>query len=334
MSKSKPRINVIGTGGSIAGIGPHRLDYTQYAELGKKFTIEESLQRIPEVNEIADIQSENLISIGSGAIGPNEWLQLGQRINTIFRTEDPDGVVVTHGTATLEETAYFLHLTVKSVKPVVVTGAMRPPTAVSTDADLNLIDAIRVASSPDAIGKGVLTILNNEIHSARDVYKSNTLRVETFRANELGFLGYSDSDGKVMFYRAPTRRHTSLTCFDIDGLTELPRVDIVYAYGGSDSLLIDAVRRNHSDGMVMTGFGAGTFPPEMLDAGSEAVKEGIPVVIASRSTAGRIVITPRTTKLGFIVSDNLQPQKARVLLMLGLTTTNDHDILQQMYLEY
>ena len=209
MSKSKPKINIIGTGGSIAGIGPHRLDYTQYAELGKKFTIEESLQRIPEVNEIADIQSENLISIGSGAIGPNEWLQLGQRINDIFRTEDPDGVVVTHGTATLEETAYFLHLTVKSVKPVVVTGAMRPPTAVSTDADLNLIDAIRVASSPDAIGKGVLTILNNEIHSARDVYKSNTLRVETFRANELGFLGYSDSDGKVMFYRSPTRRHTS-----------------------------------------------------------------------------------------------------------------------------
>ena len=142
---------------------------------------------------------------------------------------------------------------------------MRPPTAVSTDADLNLIDAIRVAASPDAVGKGVLTVLNNEIHCARDVYKANTLRVETFRANELGFLGYSDSDGKVMFYRSPTRRHTSLSEFDIDGLTDLPRVDIVYAYSGSDSLLIDAVRHNHSDGMVMTGFGAGTFPPAMID---------------------------------------------------------------------
>lgn len=334
MSKSRPKINVIGTGGSIAGIGPHRFDYTQYAEIGNKLTIEESLKRIPEVEEIADIQSENLISIGSGAIGPKEWLQLGQRINNILKTDSADGVVITHGTATLEETAYFLHLTVKSMKPVVVTGAMRPPTAVGTDADLNLIDAIRVAASPDATGKGVLTVLNNEIHSARDVYKANTLRVETFRANELGFLGYSDSDGKVVFYRSPTRRHTFSTAFDIDALVDLPRVDIVYAYGGSDSLLIDAVRRHKSDGMVMTGFGAGTFPPEMLDAGSEAVKEGIPVVVASRSSAGRTVVTPRITKLGFIVSDNLQPPKARVLLMLGLTITKDKDILQQMYLEY
>jgi len=334
MSKSKPKINVIGTGGSISGIGPHRLDYTQYAEIGNKLTIEESLQRIPEIEEIANIQSENLISVGSTAIGPKEWLLLGQRINDILKTDDADGVVVTHGTATLEETAYFLHLTIKSVKPVVVTGSMRPPTAMGTDADLNLMDAIRVAASSDAIGKGVLTVLNNEIHSARDVHKANTLRVETFRANELGFLGYSDSDGKVMFYRSPTRRHTSLTEFDIEGLTDLPRVDIVYAYSGSDSLLIDAVRRNHSDGMIMTGFGAGTFPPAMLEAGSEAVKEGIPVVVSSRSTAGRTVITPRSTKLGFIVADNLHPQKARVLLTLGLTTTSDYDTLQQMYLEY
>ena len=334
MSNSKTKINVIGTGGSISGIGPHRLDYTQYAEIGNKLTIEESLQRIPEINEIANIESENLISVGSTAIGPKEWLQLGQRINDILKDDDTDGVVVTHGTATLEETAYFLHLTIKSVKPVVVTGSMRPPTAVSTDADLNLIDAIRVAASPDAVGKGVLTVLNNEIHSARDVYKANTLRVETFRANELGFLGYSDSDGKVMFYRSPTRRHTSFSEFDIDELTDLPRVDIVYAYSGSDSLLIDAVRHNHSDGMVMTGFDAGTFPPAMIDAGAQTVEEGIPVVVASRSTAGRTVITPRSTKLGFIIADNLHPQKARVLLTLGLTITSDRDILQQMYLEY
>ena len=125
-----------------------------------------------------------------------------------MNTADIDGVVVTHGTATLEETAYFLHLTVKSRKPVVITGAMRPPTAFGTDADLNLMDAIRVAATPDAINNGVLTVLNNEIHSARDVYKANTLRVETFRANEMGFLGYADSDGEVLFYRAPTRKHT------------------------------------------------------------------------------------------------------------------------------
>ena len=160
------------------------------------------------------------------------------------------------------------------------------------------------------------------------------MRVETFRANELGFLGYSDSDGKVMFYRSPTRKHTYLSEFDIDKLTDLPRVDIVYAYSGSDSLLIDAVRQNRSDGMIMTGFGAGTFPPAMLDAGAQTVGEGIPVVVASRSTAGRTVITPRSTKLGFIIADNLHPQKARVLLTLGLTITSDRDILQQMKLEY
>ena len=334
MSKSKPKIYVIGTGGSISGIGPHRLDYTEYAEIGNKLSIEESLERVPEVEEIADIQSENLISVGSTAIGPKEWLLLSRRINDILSTGDTDGVVVTHGTATLEETAYFLHLTIKSRKPVVITGSMRPPTSVSTDADLNLIDAIRVASSSDAVGKGVLTVLNNEIHSARDVYKASTLRVETFRANELGFLGYSDSDGKVVFYRSPTRKHTTSSDFDIDKLTDLPRVDIVYAYSGSDSLLIDAVRHNHSDGMVMTGFGAGTFPPAMIDAGAQAVREGIPVVVSSRSTAGRTVITPRSTKLGFIIADNLHPQKARVLLTLGLTVTDNYDILQQMYLEH
>ena len=334
MSDSKPRIHVIGTGGTIAGIGPNRLDYTQYAELGKKLSIEQSLERIPEANDIANIECEDLISVGSPAIGPTEWLNLGRRINTLLNTADIDGVVVTHGTATLEETAYFLHLTVKSRKPVVITGAMRPPTAFGTDADLNLMDAIRVAATPDAINNGVLTVLNNEIHSARDVYKANTLRVETFRANEMGFLGYPDSDGEVLFYRAPTRKHTFSTDFDVEDLTELPRVDIVYAYAGSDSLLVEAVRKNRSDGMVLTGFGSGTLPPTMLETGAEAAQEGIPVVLASRSTAGRTVITPRITKLGFLVADNLHPQKARILLMLGLTITKDHDILQQMFMTY
>ena len=329
MSKSKACIHVIGTGGSIAGVGPNRLDYTQYAELGEKLTIQRSLDRIPEVDDIAELTSEDLISVGSGAIGPKEWLKLGQRCNELLAIEDIDGVVITHGTATLEETAYFLQLTIKSRKPVVITGAMRPPTA-----DINLMDAIRVASSPEASSMGVLTILNNEIHSGRDVHKSNTLRVETFRPNELGFLGYADSDGEVMFYRSPTRKHTWDTDFNVDNRTELPRVDIVYAYAGSDGLLVDAVRGQSSDGLVMTGFGSGTFPPEMLDSGSEAVIEGIPVVIASRSTAGRTVITPRVTNLGFIVADNLQPQKARILLMLGLTITDDHDLLQKMFFEY
>ena len=258
-----------------------------------------------------------------------------QRINQILQENaSVAGVAMTHGTATLEETAYFLHLTVKSSRPVVVTGAMRPASALSTDADLNLLDAIRIAACPDATGKGVLTVLNNEIQSARDVTKSNTFRVETFSPNELGFLGYADSDGEVVFYRAPTRKHTTATPFDVTGLQTLPRVDIVYAYADADGLLVDAVRQNRSDGLVLAGFGAGLSPPAVWEAGAQAVRDGIPVVLASRATAGRVVMTPRMDELGFIVCDNLLPQKARILLKLALTVTHDRKEIQRMFHEF
>ena len=335
MSSSRPRIKVVGTGGSIAGVGPHRLDYVLYPELGNHLTIEQSMARIPEVKEIADVEAEDLVSVGSTAIGPHEWLMLARRINEISREEeDVAGVVVTHGTATLEETAYFLHLTVKSSRPVVVTGAMRPPSSLGTDADVNLLDAIRVASSSGAGHMGVLTVLNNEIQSAREVTKANTLRLETFRPNELGFLGYADSDGTVVFYRSPTRKHTTATPFDVAKLETLPRVDIVYAYAGADGLLVDAVRQNGSDGLVMVGFGSGTFPAAVLDAGARAAADGIAVVLASRATAGRVVMTPRKEELGFIVCDDLLPQKARILLMLALTVTKERKAIQGMFYEF
>ncbi len=184
MVTTLPKVHVVATGGSIAGIGPNRLDYILYPELGEHLTIAESLDRIPEVASIAQVQAEDFISVGSTAVGPTEWLGMARRINQILKG-NTDGVVVTHGTATLEETAYFLHLTVKSSKPVVITGAMRPPTAISTDADLNLLDAVRIAASHQSAGKGVLTVLNNEIQCARDVTKTNTFRVETFKPNEL-----------------------------------------------------------------------------------------------------------------------------------------------------
>jgi L-asparaginase len=335
MTASRPTVRIIATGGSIAGVGPNRLDYILYPELGQHLTIAQSLERIPEVDEVAQVRSEDLVSVGSTAIGPGEWLRLSQRINQVFQEEaDVAGVVVTHGTATLEETAYFLHLTVKSARPVVITGAMRPPTALGTDADLNLLDAVRIAACPESGGMGVLTVLNNEIHCARDVSKANTFRVETFRPNELGFLGYADSDGKVVFYRAPLRKHTTATPFDVTGRDTLPRVDIVYAYAGADGLLVGAVRSNRSDGMVLAGFGGGSFPPAFVAAAAEAVLDGIPVVLASRSTAGRVVITPLKEKQGFIVSDNLMPPKARLLLMLALTITRDREEIQQMFYEY
>ena len=335
MPNEQPTVRVIGTGGSIAGVGPDRIDFILYPEIGDHITIQQSLDRVPEIQDIAEVRSEDLVSVGSTAIGAAEWLALARRINQIFRDEtDVAGVAITHGTATLEETSYFLHLTVKSTRPVVITGAMRPPTALSTDSDLNLLDAVRTAACPEAVGLGVLTVLNNEIQCGRDVTKASTFRVETFRPNELGFLGYADSDGKVVFYRAPLRLHTVDTPFMVDDMTTLPRIDIVYSYAGADGLLVDAVRNNRSDGLILAGFGGGTFPPAVIDAAVKLVEDGIPVVLATRSTAGRVVITPKKEEQGFIVSDNLLPQKARVLLMLGLTVTQDRHELQQFFYHY
>ena len=335
MPSSKPIVRVIGTGGSIAGVGPDRMDFILYPEIGKHINIQQSLDRVPEIQDIADVKSEDLVSVGSTAIGSTEWLGLARRINAIFR-EEPDvaGVAITHGTATLEETSYFLHLTVKSEKPVVITGAMRPPTALSTDADLNLLDAVRTAATPEAAGLGVLTVLNNEIQCGRDVTKASTFRVETFRPNELGFLGYADSDGKVEFYRAPIRRHTINTPFNVDAMNDLPRVDIIYSYAGDDGLLVDAVRNNKSDGLILAGFGGGTFPPAVIDAALKLVDDGIPVVLSTRSTSGRVVMTPKKSQQGFLVSDNLMPPKARILLMLGLTQTSDPNELQQFFYHF
>lgn len=335
MPSNKPEVRVIGTGGSIAGVGPDRMDFILYPEIGKHINIQQSLDRVPEIQDIADVISEDLVSVGSTAIGAAEWLGLARRINTIFR-EEPNiaGVAITHGTATLEETSYFLHLTVKSEKPVVITGAMRPPTALSTDADLNLLDAVRTAACPEAAGLGVLTVLNNEIQCGRDVTKASTFRVETFRPNELGFLGYADSDGKVEFYRAPIRRHTINTPFNVDDMNDMPRVDIVYSYAGADGLLVDAVRNNKSDGLILAGFGGGTFPPAVIDAALRLVDDGIPVVLSTRSTSGRVVMTPKKAEQGFLVSDNLMPPKARILLMLGLTQTKDPKELQQFFYDF
>ncbi len=336
MAASRPVVHVIATGGSISGLGPHRLDYTLYPELGQRLSVEEMLARIPEASQVAEVKAENLLRVGSSSIGPAEWLQLAERIDALLGgAQPPQGVVITHGTATLEETGYFLHLTVKSDRPVVLTGAMRPPSALGTDADLNLLDAIRLAACPDAAGRGVLTVLNSEIQSARDVTKTNAFRVNTFGSRDFGCLGYVDADGQVLFYRNVTRLHTSATPFDVRGKHTLPRVDMVYAYAGADGVLIDALReRGSTDGLVLTGFGGGTFPGAFLEAGKRAAQAGIPVVLATRSTAGRVVMTPEKAAAGFIVSDDLMPQKARILLMLALGTTRERQAIQEMFYRY
>ena len=332
---SKPRVYVIGTGGSISCIGESRLDLLNYGYADRHLTIDEMIARIPEVNDIVDIRAEQFLNIYGGDLAPPQWLQLARRIERIFRDDaDAAGVVVTHGTSTLEETAYFLNLTVRSARPVVVTGAMRPPTGLGTDADINLFDAIRVAASPEAAGKGALVVLNNEIQAARDVTKTNTSRVETFKSGELGFLGYADADGKVVFMRAPARAHTAVSEFDIDKISAAPRVDIAYAYAGADGVAINALVSAGCAGIVSAGLGSGSAPRAYLDALLAAHARDVCIVMASQVGNGRVMAKRAFTDKSFLVADNLAPKKARILLMLAIAQTREPAEIQRMMLTY
>ena len=286
-SGSKPRVYLVGTGGSISFVGRTRTDYTNYSYDRKHLTIDELLARVPEVLEFSEVRTEQFLNLGSTDVTPEHWLGLAKRINQIFQ-DDPEaaGVAVTHGTATLEETAYFLNLTVKSSKPVVVTGAMRPPTGLGTDSDVNLIDCIRVAAAPQSAGRGVLTILNNQIQAARDVTKTNSYRLETFQAPDFGFLGYADSDENVVFYRRTDRAHTVDSEFDVADIDQLSRVDIAPAYAGADGLVIRALAQAGVDGLVAAGLGSGGSPPPFMAALKEASDSGMPVVIATGTGSG------------------------------------------------
>ena len=332
-----PKVHVLGTGGTISYAGQHRLDLVGYAEHGHQITIQDFLARIPEANSIAQVESEQMYmeDYVHLAVGPTEWPSIARRCNELFQ-QDPglSGIAITHGSAVMEETAYFLNLTVRSERPVVVTAAQRPSTGISTDGDVNLLDAIRVAASPHSRGKGTLTIMNSEIQAARDVTKSNTFRLETFHPRELGFLGYSDSDGQVVFYRAPIRRHSVDSEFDVSSIDQLPRVDIVYVYGGADGMVVEALTERGVDGLVMATMGGGAMPPAMQGAVAEAINKGVIVALSSRAGNGRVMLTPRMKERGLIVTDNLTSQKARVLLMLGLTVTGDHGRLQEMFDAY
>ena len=331
----KPRVYLIGTGGSISFIGDHRTDYVNYSYHNRHLTIEQMLERVPEAAAIAEVLPEQLLNVGSASVTPAHWLELARRVNDIF-AQDPQaaGIAVTHGTATLEETAYFLNLTVKSHRPVVITGAMRPPTGLGTDSDVNLLDCLRVAAAPQSAGRGVLTVLNNEIQGARDVTKSNSYRLETFRSGELGCLGYADSDEQVVFYRTPTKTHTLDTEFAVDELTELPRVDIAYAYAGADGLVVNALVEGGAAGIVAAGLGGGGSSPEFMAALRAAQRRGVPVAIATQTGNGRVMRSRRFVEDDYIAADNLAPKKARILLMLALTRTNDPAELQRMMLEY
>ena len=335
MDTKLPKVRVLAAGGTISRIGGHRLDYVAYPETGRQLTIEEMLARIPEAAEIARVEVEPFTDMASPAMTPQQLIGVARRINHYFRDEpDLAGVVVTHGTATMEEIAYFLNLTVRDARPVVLTGAMRPPSALGTDADVNLLAAIRTAASPAAVDRGVIVVFNDEISAAREVSKANTLRVETFKPGELGLLGYVDPDDAIVFYRSPTRRHTHRSAFNVDKLSTLPRVDIVYVYQGADGLLVDCLAERGVEGIVLASLGGGVPTPAMEEAAARAVKQRIAIVVSTRVGHGRVILTPSRKALGFIAGDNLNPQKARVLLMLALATTRDPAAIQDLFNEY
>ena len=331
-----PVVWVLATGGTISGGGASSTNLTEYQ--AGTFSGEELVAAVPGLADHATIRVEQITNVGSPNLTFDDWLTIARRIDAIF-LEDANaaGIVITHGTNTLEETAYFLNLTVRHDRPVVLVGAQRPATAISSDGPLNLLNAVRAAAAPEARGKGVLVVMNDEINAARDVTKTSTYRVETFSSRELGFLGYVDGD-RVAFYRQPTKRHTVDSEFDITGVTRFPRVDIVYSYVEPNPVLIDALIDDGVDGIVLAGTGAGLVSGrerETLQRVMSLPPESRPVIVRSNRTgSGRVVPLPAYDKRGMIAGDTLNPQKARILLMLALTKTRDVDEIRRIFREY
>lgn len=295
---------------------------------------EDLVAAVPAIKNIAQIQVERFSNIPSSDMTPELWIRLAERANELLARPDIAGIVVTHGTNTLEETAYFLDLTTVSAKPVILVGAQRPASDPDSDGPRNLLNAVRVAIAPEAVGKGVMVVMNGQINAARDVTKTNTSQVETFRGLEFGALGVVDAE-KVRFYRAPLRRQT----FTVDSRTQLGRVEIVTSYAGADGLLIRSILRDAAvQGLVIAGLGLGGVPGAMFDAIQEARAQGIPVVISTRVPTGRVFSLSATKgssltlkRIGCVLADNLSPQKARILLMLALTKARDPESLQKYF---
>ncbi|NLW16802.1 MAG: asparaginase [Firmicutes bacterium] len=330
---NRPTIYLLATGGTIAGRAKSPLQTAGYR--AGELSVAELLESVPGLNETAKIKGEQICNVASPFITVDIWLQLARRINELLASPEVTGVVVTHGTDSLEETAYFLNLVVKSSKPVVIVGAMRPATALSPDGPLNLVNAVHVAACPAAHGHGVLVVMNDEIYAARDVSKTHVSHLHTFRSPDLGALG-SISSGVVTFYRQVTRRHTLDTEFDVNHLPTLPRVDIVYAHLGADGALIEAAVAAGARGLVLAGMGQGGGTSEQNAALRWAQERGIIVVRSSRTGTGRILPPPAEwLAQGLaITADNLNPQKARILLALALTRTTDPTEIQRMFTIY
>ncbi len=318
---SAARVVILTTGGTIAS----RPDAATLPG-------NELVSAVPELLDHASVTVEEVARIGSSRMTPEVWLRLSARINALFAADAQlRGVVVTHGTDTMEETGYYLNLTVRDERPVVMVGSMRSATAISADGPANLLDAVRVAVSPDARGRGVMLVLNDEINSARAARKTDNQRLQTFRAPELGVLGYADPD-TVVFYARPPQRHTAESEFDLSGLASLPNVPIVIDYVGFDgSTLTDWVEKGAA-GIVVQSFAGGRMSAGARRAVTAALERGVPVVVASRVAGGRIPGPPPVD--GSVLARDLSAHKARVLLMVALGAGVDGRDLHRVFRQY
>lgn len=326
------RIKVIATGGTISAHHDDRLDVRNY--VSGHYSGEDIVASLPELRRFAEVDVEQLSNFSSTVIDDRHWVLLKERVTAILEEEGYDGVVMTHGTNTLEETAYFLHLTVPSEKPIVVTGAQRPFSGLSTDASMNVLNAIQVAASSEVSSCGVLVVLNNEVWSARDVSKTSTYRLQTFQSMDTGPLGTIDPDYRVRLLHHPVRKHTAQSMWANESFDALPRVDIVYSYAGADGVMIDALVATGAEGIVIAGTGAGRCSPLEEEAIERAVEAGVVVAMSSRVGSGVVIPIDAYAHIPFVTTDTLSPQKARILLKLALRQTKNVATIQTYFEQY
>src|SRR6476620_6973145 len=328
----KPNIVILATGGTIAGAAATG---TQAGYTSGAVGIDTMVAGVPGITDLASIKGEQISNVGSQDMSFQILLTLAKRINELAKSAGVDGFVITHGTDTMEESAFFLNLTVKTDKPVVMVGSMRPSTAVSADGPLNLYNAVGVAADPKAAGRGVLVVMNDWIQGAHSLTKTSTTAVQTFMSPLRGVVGIS-AYGKNDFYNNPSWKHTTGSEFDISGVTKLPRVDIVYGDVDMSPDLIDCSVRNGAKGIVIAGVGNGNMNKASIDAAARAVKQGVVVVRSSRVVTGAVGrnVEVKDDELGFVASDELNPQKSRILLSLALLKTHTPEQIQQMFATY
>jgi L-asparaginase type II len=331
-----PNVVLMSMGGTIASRGGDRLNITNYGRGFPRVDPQDWYKDLPELAGVANITVEDQRAPENRPTGSEtheDFSRVAKRLNELAADPKVDGIVVTHGTNTMAETAYYMNLTVRTDKPIVFVGSQRPWTGLSGDGPRNLYDAVRVAASKEARGKGVLHCMNQFINTARDVDKTSAYRVDTFRGVDVGVLGFADPD-RVVFYREPVRRHTSASEFAGQEFTSLPKVEVAFGYRDAPDYVIDAMVANGVKGIVVEGTGAGSPTSGQTAAIKRAQEKGVVVVATARTQGGRVQDTPRRREANIVPGDNLVPEKARILLQLALTKTSELAEIQRIFDEY